>query len=363
MIVFLWLIIPFILLYLVLKEVTVKSFNRYVQGTSSKFVLYFLLFFGVILIFIPTIVTKNSILPLSYKDTGEIGDIIGGTTAPFIGFIGIIVTFYAFWVQYQSNIYQRGDIKLERFENQYYEMLRLHKENILEMEIGKAIKGRKCFVRMLYEYKFIYLTLYHLSEFHKTSLKKKYSKEQLSVVAYLVFFNGNDSIVANNSGIYNNGDMALLQLVYSRLREVQIAYQKKSKKEPEEKIKEEDSEAWFIFEEFYYPFDGHSTRLSHYYRHLFQTVSFIVDSDIVPDRLSKYRYLKLLRAQLSNHEQAMLYYNGLTAFGRKWINLGYFSDYRMIKNVPFNITNFGLTPKENITSPNKYGEIVFEWLE
>ena len=57
-----------------------------------------LIFFGVLLFSIPTLVLLHS--NLAFQTTGQVGDTIGGTTAPFIGFAGIIITFLAFYVQF-----------------------------------------------------------------------------------------------------------------------------------------------------------------------------------------------------------------------------------------------------------------------
>lgn len=61
-----------------------------------------------------------------FSGTGQIGDTIGGIMGPFVAIAASILTFIAFWVQYKANIQQRNDIALERFENNFYEMLQLH---------------------------------------------------------------------------------------------------------------------------------------------------------------------------------------------------------------------------------------------
>lgn len=120
-------------------------YKNWKDGKSSLLGIYFVAAYALVLIFIPYLITKCSLLKLDYDSTGEIGDIIGGITAPFIGIFGITLTFYAFWVQYQANINQRNDIRLERFENKFYELLRLHRANVEEMNIANKVCGRKVF--------------------------------------------------------------------------------------------------------------------------------------------------------------------------------------------------------------------------
>jgi hypothetical protein len=98
-------------------------------------------------------------------------------------------------------------------------------------------------------------------------------------------------------------------------------------------------------------FDGHISLLSHYYRHLFLTVRYVVEQ--LPksikgnEREEKTKeYLRILRAQLSNHEQILLYYNG-SSIANAWFEKGYFTKYRMIHNLPIPLADFGLKPNEH----------------
>ena len=85
----------------------------------------------------------------------------------------------------------------------------------------------------------------------------------------------------------------------------------------------------------YKPFSGHSSRLGHYFRHLYLTVKSIANSTIVTDYDEKMKYLRILRAQLSNHEQILLFYNWLSEYGSDWENKkhSFFTEYCMIHNL------------------------------
>jgi len=345
------------------RKTVLLAYADYKSGKSSRMIIWILLVIGIMLSGVPILLTRVSLIPFVYENTGEIGDVIGGTTAPFIGFIGIALTFLAFWVQYQANINQRSDISMERFENQYYEMLRLHKENVQEMDIADAIKGRKCFVRMFYELRFVYLAVYAQNK--SRHLKTKFDKEKLCDLSFKLFFHGigepNDDTITQ---LFSADEQPLITLVRAYLSNVQSGFWEKDTnggKNHVRAIDREDGQTVFEFEMFYYPFDGHSTRLGHYYRHLFQTVSFIVDSGNNLTYETKYKYLKLLRAQLSDHEQTLLYYNGLASFGREWFTREYFSEYRMIKNISFLLADFGIKPIDKLGSKNKRGENIFAW--
>jgi hypothetical protein len=64
-------------------------------------------------------------------------------------------------------------------------------------------------------------------------------------------------------------------------------------------------------------YGGHQFRLGHYYRHLYQTVKF-VDRQKTLTEDEKYSYIKILRAQLSTYEQALLFFNSLSSLGLIW---------------------------------------------
>lgn len=63
-----------------------------------------------------------------YKETGTIGDTIGGTMGPFVAIAAAILTFLAFWVQFKANEQQRNDIALERFESNLFQLIQVQEE-------------------------------------------------------------------------------------------------------------------------------------------------------------------------------------------------------------------------------------------
>lgn len=106
-------------------------------------------------------------------------------------------------------------------------------------------------------------------------------------------------------------------------------------------------------------FGGHQYHLGHFFRHLFQTVKFI---DSQPSWLmsdtDKYDYIKTLRAQMSNYEQALLFINSLTKLGRNWEydnkEKDLISDYNLIKNLPENFIPY-MKPQYY------YPDVDYEW--
>lgn len=333
-----------------------KSIYELGIGLSLKFIIIAILAFLILLF--PVIFTNYN-----FQTLGQLGDATGGFLNPIIGISAALLTFLAFYIQYKANEQIQEQFSKQQFDVQFYNMLNIHIQNVNSMEIANDILGRKCFVRMFYEFKFIYLQLYDIYNTNKKEFCWDYSSLQLCDLAYKVFFFGIGNI--SNRVVLKLIDKEyhpIIVLLIDVLEDVQEMFES-----PEEEnaisVSTEDDNSMFELEMFYYPFDGHSTRLGHYFRNLFQSVSYVVNSEVITDRIDKYKYLKMIRAQLSNHEQLLLYYNSLSTFGREWLNNEYFTTHRMIKNIPLELADFGLQPKELLGTLNSFNEFIFEWDE
>lgn len=141
------------------------------KGNSKKnktftldFWIYLAIFIALIggICYLPTYFTESERYYF-YKETGTIGDTIGGTMGPFVAIAAAILTFLAFWVQFKANEQQRKDIALERFESNFFELLHFHQEITNELLLKCNVnmipnpveeKGRDVF-QLLYENTFI----------------------------------------------------------------------------------------------------------------------------------------------------------------------------------------------------------------
>ena len=276
--------------------------------------------------FAPRLFTNPGIIKyVDFRNTGQIGDTIGGLMSPFINLSAVIVTGLAFYMQYRANklqvqifsdqiqqterqfkkeqLYQETQNKIQQFESQFFEMLRLHKENVDELNItsvvnGKQVSKRQAFVTMADEFKTFlsYISFDHLPFIHEY-------KHALDI-----FFWG-----------WNKDYIEIDTLSSSWNR-----------------IIDGPNENDHLFPIDFREYKGYSSSLGHYFRHLFLIVKFVAYSDAITDYQSKMKYLKILRAQLSNHEQIMLFYNWLsTGYGGDWENEDnkFFTEYKIIHNL------------------------------
>lgn len=362
-----------------------KLYSKLLKGESPMFGIYLLLIFGLIsLLIFPYLFTRDWGLP-PFNESGNIGDTINGIAAPFIAVAAAILTFLAFYVQYQANQTLRADsdnrnrdVTVERFENKYYELIKLHRENVTEINISGKLHARKAFVYMFYEFQLCYRVVekeYSLIKVLKGNLSLL-DEADLINIAYKFYFFGvgpNSNILIKDvlkkypSDFINNCKNKLLSIQERIWKEMKRKQVSKSIEYYIFNFTCTDGEL-LKFEAIYYPFDGHSSKIGHYYRHLYQTIMFIDNEKKIFDtkpvnetkttdesevkgykvNKKKYEYIKTLRAQLSNHEQLLLFYNVVSDFGQKWERNGtnLLIKYRLIKNIPLPLANLGVSPKE-----------------
>lgn len=122
------------------------------------------------------------------------------------------------------------------------------------------------------------------------------------------------------------------------------------------KFKIDASDKWIEEIKEMFHLEGHHNYLGHYYRHLFYIVKFVVveNKNLISEE-EKRKYLKILRNQLSNYEQIMLFYNWLSGYGEAWENKDnqFFTKYKMIHNLWYDQLYENEFIKEKIEYLNK----------
>lgn len=253
-----------------------------------------------------TIVVLKVVYPL--KSSEDIGTTISGILGTFLSFFGSVLVFMALRSQIKANKIISRQFKIQQFESQFYEMLKLHKENVNEVSVSETkvilrtskstqsnfveTTGRKAFELLLLEFEKCYETA-------KITYTKKEENFWIDK-AYRVFFFGLNSEETDlNRNFYESEDTIVLgedEPFYLNLRKAFGT------------IRTEN-------------LNGKAGFLAHLYRHLYQMVKFVAIQE--EDFLSyeeKRKYLRILRAQLSNPEQALLFYNWKSGFGSQWEN-------------------------------------------
>jgi hypothetical protein len=259
---------------------------------------------------------------------GQLGDFVGGYIGTILALISVVLIYSTFKEQRHSST-------TEKFQNKYFELIKMHRDNVAEIGIG-ADFGKKIFVLLIREFRAILNIAKELSE----SKKLNYDKEQLFIISYYVLF----------FGVGPNSSRMLKEALRDFDKTFVDEFEKKlNNQETKNKVKEDRK---FPFK----PFEGHQSRLGHYYRHLYQTVCFVDNQEIDID---KYEYVKTIRAQLTTHEQALLFINCLTPIGKIWWTKNLLLKYRFVQNVPISFFNKDTEIEMDKYFPDDY----FEWQE
>src|SRR5690554_629341 len=289
------------------------------------------------------------------KSKNELGDAFGGLTNPIIAFIGVIVTFLAFYIQYKFNLEQSKLIAIQRkerlddieksdkyskreyFDKKFYELLKMHNANVDNLtikHINGEIIGRQCFDKFIEE-----IHLYTLmfdkfrSQIKTNRIVESEVKSDLKN-AYLIFFYG----IRNQLSLQRFDNEDYIKEVKS---EIFVMYNYSLSGHYgaiESQINRLNIDVTGINLPVYYfnLGDGYHNQLSLYFRFLFMLVKFVVDEDEkIIDYKSKREYLKIVRTQLSNAEQQLIFYNWYVGMGSNWENdkNKFLTDYRIIHNI------------------------------
>lgn len=75
------------------------------------------------------------------------------------------------------------------------------------------------------------------------------------------------------------------------------------------------------------------TELSSYFRNMYNAIK-LVDGDKYLSQSEKSDLIKIYRAQLSNPELYILFFNLASRFGKKWDDRGYINKYELLTNLP-----------------------------
>lgn len=331
-----------------------------------------------------TIPKDGAILTLS--SFGAFGDFIGGVVGTLFSLTGVFLL-------YITLNEQRGSFQRERLENNFFEMIKFHRENVNEMQysyfekegpekkIGKVTaQKRKVFKLIFVQFKELWEELRFV--FDQSNINDIYEINYLEKIKR--------NTILSKRGI-NLTQLAQIDIVFTiiffglskedRQTILNIFTKKYKKKFIDDIIKiaslkpKRESDYWSLWEEFneiddklkhfeefekkyinnynkYY--GGHQFRLGHYYRNFYQTVN-LIDREKGLEFDEKYRYIKILRGQLSTYEQIIFFLNSISTIGRIWeIESKKFDSKHLNENVHL-ITKYNLI--KNISRRILIGEI------
>ena len=254
------------------------------------------------------------------QNYGLIGDSYGiyNTLFSASAFFAVIVTLYI----------QQRDNKKSSLVNRFYKMLDFQEKLIKDMMVYPVCKskqkspvnlvsGRKVFIEYKLQLKYLMKAVADVSEKNNFEL----TQPDIADIAYAVFYYG--------------ADVKWKELMLEYLRDYN---------EPELLVDEINSTLTSPKYGRYFLKRPNQNYLSVYFRNMYNTIKIMDSSKLLQDD-EKREYIKILRAQLSNAELYVLFFNLISRFGKKWIDNDYISKYEIIQNLPSKYCD-GYAPKD-----------------
>ncbi|WP_461449814.1 putative phage abortive infection protein [Mucilaginibacter sp.] len=289
---------------------------------NIRFVLWFLI--GLVLIHVIILWPIKSSLSAIYNAVNSI--------APIVAIILIYLTFNQQRRQVQEaetqvSIAKKEFIRsgksdfLNRVDQHFILSLNIHRDNVAAMNFKGQVIGKDFFVEVIKCFNDIFNELYikQNDEIHRY-LKRKLSKNDFIDISYRILFYGIGLEIPIETLDHN------FKSYHSFLK-------------PD--LEGDGGFGWFIYG-FWSNQTAMQSNLSHYFRHLYHTITYIHDLEI--DQTEKEFYIKRIRGQFSNHEQALFFINSLS-IGANWRKykstpestpIDLISTYELIKNLPGN---------------------------
>lgn len=229
----------------------------------------------------------------------------------FGGFIGTLFAITSTLLILVTLIKQNLDNKKSQTGSNFFKMLDYHTENVKQLSISHIdptkkedkIEGRRAFVI----FKLQLIELFGVVNKIKNDLKLDLTNEEIIDIVYVSFYYGIDKdwekFTENKLSRYKRGNE-----IAKLLLEAKNSHSKKIGR-------------------------TNQTSLSSYFRNLYNAVK-LIDSDEYLTKAEKKQYIKILRAQLSNPELYVFFFNIVSRFGKKWKENRYLETYELIKNIP-----------------------------
>lgn len=254
----------------------------------------------------------------------KFGDFFGGFLGTLFGFLSVIILAY-------SILKQTCETRRNNIRNTFFKMIDYHYKNLEQIELANpgnyevTEKGRRGFVAYKIQIKRLLQAICKINRKRNLGL----NAHDVASIAYMVFYYGVDeswmSFLENKINCYDCREVLINDLITL------------SKNNPDLKLCRTNQ-----------------TILSAYFRNMYNAIK-LVDSDGNFTKEEKYDLIKIYRAQLSNPELYILFFNVISSFGKKWREKDFVRKYSLIKNIPYDYLD-GYEAK-------RYFNIVYEYEE
>lgn len=281
--------------------------------TVKTILLFLSIIFGIIGVISSFTIIFNSSYHFNETKTinpelaSKFGDLFGG-------FVGTIFSILSVFLLIYTILRQHRESQKSALETNFFRMLDYHNQNVSQLRTPSldasrkldTSEGRRAFVQFK-------IQIHRLLEVvRKINAEKKYGlkEEQIADIVYMIFYYGIDG--------------SWVSFIDAKLRRYS-AFNPELAKEIQDRINlNPDLRIG----------RPNQTNLSTYFRNMYNAIKLVDSSTFLTD-VEKGELVRIYRAQLSNPELYVIFFNVLSRFGKKWKDNGYVTKYHLVKNIPF----------------------------
>lgn len=298
------------------------------MGVIFKIIKIFCVFFGISsMVAAIFILFNDAYFNLGFQIDTELAAKFGDF---FGGFIGTIFTVFSVLLLIYTIASQHLDTSKNGTRDRFFKMLDYHNENIrgirvpsLEANKSSVIEeGRRAFVVYKIQLKRLLQAITNIDD----ELTANLTDAQKIDIAYICFYYGqSDTWIGfiTQKLSFHPGGKTIADMMLSKVNACKDLKLGRT----------------------------NQTELSSYFRNMYNAIK-LIDNDKYLSRSEKIDLVKIYRAQLSNPELYILFFNLVSRFGKKWHENGYIEKYELLTNLPVAYCD-GYDPK-------KYFNINFE---
>jgi Putative phage abortive infection protein len=193
------------------------------------------------------------------ETAGQLGAFIGGYVGAIFAPTGVVLL-------YSTLRNQVSAFRIQSFETKYFELIKIHRDNVAGIEL-RGESGRKVFVSLMRELRCALEIVQIIAQRDGYEITRH---GQLQIAYYCLFFGVGTNSSRMLKTFSSNLDLAFVEEVEGALN---------NPRTKEEVRKEQGFQ--------YAPFEGHQSRLGHYYRHLYQMTRYVDQQKL---NIDKYEY-------------------------------------------------------------------------
>lgn len=244
----------------------------------------------------------------------KFGDFVGG-------FIGTLFTFLSILIVAYSILKQTSENRKNTVKATFFQMMDYHYKNLDQIEMPKperknvTEKGKRGFVAFKIQINRLLQALYEINERNNLGL----NAHDVACIAYMVFYYG----LSDSWSDFFEEKISCYDCRNTITRELLEL----SKRNPDMRLCQPNH-----------------TILSAYFRNMYNAIKMVDSENEFTDK-EKEELIKTYRAQLSNPELYILFFNVISPFGKKWREKDFINKYKLLKNIPHNYLD-GYDPKK-----------------